>query len=332
MVLCFGKREFLHKFMREKLDQQPYYGESWNDAYEKRRSSMFQEFDAILSDLNSRIIACLVEYGVNDNEKLNNLEKEGDDLEDQFDLRGEQEGATLLQQFGSQYRGLEFGFDDFERDRGFRRHDQHIKEVRRVMKQGPTINDLRSRIEELIQEAKTWRELQKKVINSGRKYLLNPISNAVYDKESEISSLARLLEKEVEKIKDASGDYVVGDLEKAKQGLEKANEIGMIGNNPNAGRARQQTARARLRTVEQALKQSGKVEKKPEEKLTEELDELYPNAKSKTVIEYQGKKYQIRYFPLESSRTGKTVFEWGHRWVPFLEEKTSKPKRKFSKK
>ncbi len=133
-------------------------------------------------------------------------------------------------------------------------------------------------------------------------------------------------------MKDASGDYTTEDLEKAKQDLERANEIGMSGNNPNAGRARQQAARARLKTVEQTLKQSGKVEKTPEEKLTEELDQLYPNAKSKTVIEYQGKKFQIRYFPLESSRTGKTVFEWGHQWVPFSEEPTKKSSGKRTKK
>jgi len=45
-----------------------------------------------------------------------------------------------------------------------------------------------------------------------------------------------------------------------------------------------------------------------------ELDKLYPNAKSKTKIEYNGKKYILRYYPLEVSRSGKTVQEWGHSW------------------
>ena len=35
--------------------------------------------------------------------------------------------------------------------------------------------------------------------------------------------------------------------------------------------------------------------KTKEEKITEELDKLYPNAKSKTIVEYNGEKYQIRY-------------------------------------
>jgi hypothetical protein len=55
----------------------------------------------------------------------------------------------------------------------------------------------------------------------------------------------------------------------------------------------------------------------PEEKeIARALDELYPKVKSKTVVEYEGKKYQIRYFPMEKTADGAKVKEWGHRWVP----------------
>jgi hypothetical protein len=66
--------------------------------------------------------------------------------------------------------------------------------------------------------------------------------------------------------------------------------------------------------VEDHLKQTGAIEYTEQEKLDMELDKIYPNAKSKTVVEYNGKKYKIGYFPLERSRTGKTVHEWGHTW------------------
>ena len=40
------------------------------------------------------------------------------------------------------------------------------------------------------------------------------------------------------------------------------------------------------------------------------LDELYPNAQSKTVVVYEGKKYQIRYFV---SFIG-GYKHWDHQW------------------
>ena len=43
----------------------------------------------------------------------------------------------------------------------------------------------------------------------------------------------------------------------------------------------------------------------------EVLDQLYPNAQSKTVIEYEGKKYQIRYFI--SFVLG--YKHWAHNWT-----------------
>ncbi len=52
-----------------------------------------------------------------------------------------------------------------------------------------------------------------------------------------------------------------------------------------------------------------------EREVTRALDELYPKAKSKTVVEYEGKKYQIKYFPVQKTADGAKVKEWGHRWV-----------------
>lgn len=148
--------------MGEKFERQPSSGESWNDAYEKRKGNIFQEFNPRLTDLNNRIITYLLEHGVDNSNELKNLEKEGDDLENQFDARVGQEDVSFRQQFDNQYRGLELGFDDFEQDRGFKQHDQHMKEVRRIMKQKPTIETLQQKAEELKKKLNRGNAFKKK--------------------------------------------------------------------------------------------------------------------------------------------------------------------------
>ena len=60
-----------------------------------------------------------------------------------------------------------------------------------------------------------------------------------------------------------------------------------------------------------------KDQRTPEEKrISEELDGLYPKAKSRSVVEHGGRKYQIKYFPIAKSDDGQKVKEWGHRWIP----------------
>lgn len=111
-------------------------------------------------------------------------------------------------------------------------------------------------------------------------------------------------ENQKEKLK-----YTLEDLEREKQW-----DSGMGPNNPGAEKRKYAAHLRRLRTIENYLKARGILELSEEEKNNAELDKLYPNAKSKTIVEYKGKKYQIKYFPLEKSSSGKTVYEWGHEW------------------
>ena len=71
---------------------------------------------------------------------------------------------------------------------------------------------------------------------------------------------------------------------------------------------------------EEKLKLSGELPMTDLEKINFKLDELYPNAKSKTIVEYEGVKYQVRYFPAQTSRSGKTVQEWANQWSPIKKE------------
>lgn len=115
------------------------------------------------------------------------------------------------------------------------------------------------------------------------------------------------------------------DLEKAKAELRLwEGRVGETSNNPDKYSSQIQDAAHKVRHIEATLKKAGVIEMTPEEKLTDELDKLYPNTRSRTVVEYQGQEYKIVYFPLATSRSGKTVHEWGHEWRLFKEKKSKK--------
>lgn len=105
--------------------------------------------------------------------------------------------------------------------------------------------------------------------------------------------------------------YTLEDLER-----EKKWDSGFGPNNPRAVSRELHEHAMRLREIEDYLKQTGTIEYTKQEKIDAELDKLYPDARSKTVVEYNGGKYKIKYFPRDKSNSGKTVYEWGHTWVP----------------
>ena len=110
--------------------------------------------------------------------------------------------------------------------------------------------------------------------------------------------------------------YTLDDLAIAKAPLEKWNAAFADdrSNNPNKYEAQRRDAAIKVRRIEEGLKHQGLVEKSESDMLNEELDRLYPNAKSRTIVTHNGKQYQVRYFPLVQSRSRKTVKEWGHTW------------------
>jgi len=112
--------------------------------------------------------------------------------------------------------------------------------------------------------------------------------------------------------------YSLEDLAAAEVELKRWDEAyaNDSSNNPNKFQAQRRDARRAVRTISDELKRLGLLEKSSAETLTDELDGLYPNAKSKTIVVHNGVKYQIRYFPREKSRSRKNVTEWGHEWAP----------------
>lgn len=86
------------------------------------------------------------------------------------------------------------------------------------------------------------------------------------------------------------------------------------GNNPDKYRSDINAARRRVRQLEDGLKARGDLPLSPQEELAETLDRAFPSAKSKEVVEYEGRKFQRRFWPLQRSNSGKSVTEWGKGW------------------
>jgi hypothetical protein len=112
--------------------------------------------------------------------------------------------------------------------------------------------------------------------------------------------------------------YTVEDYEKARVELHRWQELwgNYSGNNPNKYQTDIRDAGRRVREIEQYLKDAGIFERNESEQLEIELDRMFPNAQKREVVEYNGKKYRREFWPLEKSRSGKTVKAWGKSWLP----------------
>jgi hypothetical protein len=115
----------------------------------------------------------------------------------------------------------------------------------------------------------------------------------------------------------AMSHYTNEDLEHAKAELAEWQRRfdDYTGNNPNKHQASIRAARRKVREIEAALKESGIIPMADDEKLASTLDRLFPNARSREIVELDGQKYQRRFVPLEKSRSGKSVTAWAKYWV-----------------
>jgi hypothetical protein len=110
----------------------------------------------------------------------------------------------------------------------------------------------------------------------------------------------------------------LADLEHARAERDAAEEswANYSGNNPNKGHSRRTAARIRVHELTKALKAQGDLPMTEHEQLCANLDKLAPNAKSRAVVTFEGRKYRCRYIAVEMSRSGKSVVHWDHTWEP----------------
>ncbi|WP_429209915.1 hypothetical protein [Aeromonas veronii] len=111
--------------------------------------------------------------------------------------------------------------------------------------------------------------------------------------------------------------YTLKDLEEAKANLERCQKRweNYDGNNPNKYRAQIKEAQSQVRLITDFLKAQGLIPKTEQETLEARLDSAFPKADSKQIVEFEGKRYMKQYFPVSNSRSGKSVTEWGERWL-----------------
>ncbi len=115
--------------------------------------------------------------------------------------------------------------------------------------------------------------------------------------------------------------YSLQDCENAKAELRavQTHWENYSGNNPDKYRGDLKAARSKLRAIESNLKERGELPLTEHERLERELNRAFPKARNKDIVEYRGKKYRLRYYPVERSRSRKSVTEWGKSWEEFAE-------------
>lgn len=116
--------------------------------------------------------------------------------------------------------------------------------------------------------------------------------------------------------------YTLADLEEVLRREE--NYVGP--NNPGAQKRKYKEFGSRIKEITDYLVDAGVLRNETapvseHELVQKELDTLYPNAKSKKIVTHKDKRYQIQYYPSNSSISGKTIYEWGHRWDEVKDKK-----------
>lgn len=110
--------------------------------------------------------------------------------------------------------------------------------------------------------------------------------------------------------------YTLEDLDKARAELKAWSDKWerYSGNNPNKYQSDIHSASIKVDMIEGSLKASGVIAKSEKELFEERINAAFPNARSKDIVEFEGQKYQLRFWPKRNSRSGKTVKEWDRWW------------------
>jgi len=58
----------------------------------------------------------------------------------------------------------------------------------------------------------------------------------------------------------------------------------------------------------------GLIDMTDEQRVQAALDQAFPNPEHRQIVEYQGKQYRCRFFPMQKCRSGWAVKKWGKCW------------------
>jgi hypothetical protein len=118
-------------------------------------------------------------------------------------------------------------------------------------------------------------------------------------------------------------DYTLQDLEAARAELTRWDEAfaNDSSNNPNKYESQREETRRKIRLIIGYLKMAGVVQKTEHELLCDKLDNAFPKARHKQIVNLDGRRFKRLFYPLETSRSGKTVKDWDRIWEPLPEQR-----------
>ncbi len=87
------------------------------------------------------------------------------------------------------------------------------------------------------------------------------------------------------------------------------------GNNPDKFRTKVTDARIELKLIADDLKAQGLLPSTDQEVLSARISRQFPKARSKEEVEFEGKRYWLRFTPFAKSLSGKTVSHWTQEWI-----------------
>lgn len=90
-----------------------------------------------------------------------------------------------------------------------------------------------------------------------------------------------------------------------------------MSNNPDKHRLNLTQAKIKVIVLVEKLKAKGLIPYTEQDLLEIELDRLFPNAKEKAVVQYQGQSYIRRITVLQRTRSRKNVVAWNTSWELF---------------
>ncbi len=113
--------------------------------------------------------------------------------------------------------------------------------------------------------------------------------------------------------------HTIEDLRQANAALDEVAERWSAAYSENCTNpldAEAKAAAEKVRHIEEDLRRRGLLPFTAHELLEESLDQRYPDAQSKEVVLYNGKRYRRRFYPLALSKSGKSVKQWVKKWEP----------------
>ena len=110
--------------------------------------------------------------------------------------------------------------------------------------------------------------------------------------------------------------YTLEDLERARAELQRCIDAldRSSANEHHQLSIHIRDASRKVREIENDLRKQGLLGLSREQMLQAELDQAFPCAQHREIVEYQGKRYRCRFFPEQLHRSGWAVKKWGKFW------------------